>query len=210
MTCRVSSTELSWDSITISLEPSNVFQGKTLFSLFFDFSGQGDPSMLSPEAKLECWAAGYDDSGWPLSFTNELGNNGFPFLYHSAEGPNIELLDVKLEGKIEPGKELRAEITVKNSGESLQESFNISCIRLLGKKRIWLDFIQSQIASGQGVVKRVAVTIPEGDWEILVVVDEEQKIWELNEDDNAFTKSYSAPDEVNSLTYVIGGGGVVA
>ena len=70
-------------------------------------------------------------------------------------------------------------------------------------------YSQSQIASGQGVVKRVAVTIPEGDWEILVIVDEEQKIWELNEDDNAFTKSYSAPDEVNSLTYVIGGGGVV-
>ena len=68
-------------------------------------------------------------------------------------------------------------------------------------------YSQSQIASGQGVVKRVAVTVPDGDWEILVVVDEEQKIWELNEDDNTFTKSYSAPDEVSSLTYILGGGG---
>ena len=69
LTCRVSSTELTWEAITISLEPSNVFQGRTLFSFTFDFSGQGDPSLLSPEAQLDCWAAGYDDSGWPLSFT---------------------------------------------------------------------------------------------------------------------------------------------
>ena len=32
------------------------------------------------------------------------------------------------------------------------------------------------------------------------MVDEEQKIWELNEDDNTFTKSYVAPSEVSSLT----------
>ena len=211
LTCRVSSTELTWDSTTISLEPSNVFQGKTLFSFDFDFSSQGDPSMLSPEAKLECWAVGYDDSGWPLSFTKNLADNE-PWISVplSTEGPNIELLDVKLEGKIEPGKELRAEITVKNSGESLQESFNISVYQIVGDEKTLVGlYSQSQIASGQGVVKRVAITIPEGDWEILVMVDEEQKIWELNEDDNTFTKSYVAPSEVSSLTYVIGGGVVV-
>ena len=211
LTCRVSSTELTWDSTTISLEPSNVFQGKTLFSFDFDFSNQGDPSMLSPEAKLECWAFGYDDSGWPLSFTKNLADNE-PWISVplSTEGPNIELLDVKLEGKIEPGKELRAEITVKNSGESLQESFNISVYQIVGDEKTLVGlYSQSQIASGQGVVKRVAITIPEGDWEILVMVDEEQKIWELNEEDNTFTKSYAAPSEVSSLTYVIGGGVVV-
>ena len=177
LTCRVSSTELTWDSTTISLEPSNVFQGKTLFSFDFDFSNQGDPSMLSPEAKLECWAFGYDDSGWPLSFTKNLADNE-PWISVplSTEGPNIELLDVKLEGKVEPGKELRAEITVKNSGESLQESFNISVYQIVGDEKTLVGlYSQSQIASGQGVVKRVAITIPEGDWEILVMVDEEQK-----------------------------------
>ena len=212
LTCRVSSTELTWESITISLEPSNVFQGKTLFSFTFDFSSQGDPSLLSPEARLDCWAAGYDDSGWPLSFTSELADNqpwiSIPL---STIGPNIELLDVKLEGKIEAGKELRAEITVKNSGESLQESFNISVYTIVGGDKTLVGlYSQSQIASGQGVVKRVAVTVPDGDWEILVVVDEEQQIWELNEDDNTFTKSYSAPDEVSSLTYILGGGGILA
>ena len=106
---------------------------------------------------------------------------------------------------------MRAEITVKNSGESLQESFNISVYTIVGDEKTLVGlYSQSQIASGQGVVKRVAVTVPDGDWEILVVVDEEQKIWELNEDDNTFTKSYSAPDEVSSLTYILGGGGLLA
>ena len=208
----MSSTELTWEAITISLEPSNVFQGRTLFSFAFDFSGQGDPSLLSPEAQLDCWASGYDDSGWPLSFTTELADNQ-PWISVplSTVGPNIELIDVKLDGKIEPGKELRAEITVKNSGESLQESFNISVYTIVGNEKTLVGlYSQSQIASGQGVVKRVAITVPDGDWEILVAVDEEQKIWELNEDDNTFTKSYSAPDEVSSLTYILGGGGLIA
>ena len=54
--CQVISTEVQWEPVTISLVPSNVFQGKTLFSFNFDFSEQGDPSLLSPEAHIDCWA----------------------------------------------------------------------------------------------------------------------------------------------------------
>ena len=62
-------------------------------------------------------------------------------------------------GKSKPGKELRAEITVKNSGESLQESFNISVYTIVGDEKTLIGlYSQSQISSGQGVVKRVAVT----------------------------------------------------
>ena len=212
VSCQVISTELSWEPVTISLEPSTVFQGRTLFSFKFDFSGQGDPSILSPEARLDCWAEGIDDAGWPLTFTTELTENQ-PWISVplNSEGPNIELIDVKLDGIIEAGKEIRAEITIKNSGESLQESFNISVYKIVGGERTLVGlYSQSQIASGQGVVKRVAVTVPDGDWEILVVVDEDQRIWELNEDDNTFTKSYSAPDELSSFTYILGGGGILA
>ena len=209
ITCQVKSTELSWDPVTISMQPSSVFQGKTLFSFNFDFSAQGDPSLLSPEAQLDCWANGIDDSGWPLSFTSELAENQ-PWLSIplNTEGPNIELIGVELEGQIEPGKELRAEITVKNSGESLQDSFNITVYTIIdGDKTLVGKYTQTQIASGQGLVKRVAITIPEGDWELLVVVDEDQKIWELNEEDNTFSKKYSAPDEFSATLYIVAGGG---
>ena len=43
LTCMVSSTELNWDPVTISQEPSSEFQGKALFSFSFDFSNQGRP-----------------------------------------------------------------------------------------------------------------------------------------------------------------------
>ena len=96
LTCRVSSTELTWDSTTISLEPSNVFQGKTLFSFDFDFSNQGDPSMLSPEANQNVGPLDMMTLDG-LSFTKNLADNE-PWISVplSTEGPNIELLDVKL------------------------------------------------------------------------------------------------------------------
>ena len=127
----------------------------------------------------------------------------------STIGPNIELVDVKLDGMIEPGKELRAEISVMNSGESLQESFNITVYTIIDGERTLVGlYSQAKIASGQGIIKRVAVTVPDGDWELLVIVDEDQRIWELNEDDNTF-KTYSAPEEINLMLYLGAGGGVL-
>ena len=207
LTCRVKSTEVNWEPVTISTKPTNVFQGRTLFSFEFDFSGQGDPSLLSPEAQLECWASGMDDSGWNL--TTESQTEQWLIVPLTSDGPNIELVSVKLEGEIEAGKELRAEITVRNSGESLVEPFNITVYTVTeGEKTLVGRFSQTQISSGQGLVKRVAVKIPEGDWELLVVVDEDQKIWEINEDDNTYSKKYAAADVVSSSIYVIGASGL--
>ncbi len=212
ISCEVTSTEITWDPISISLAPSTVFQGKTLFSFVFDFSQQGDPSLLSPEAELNCWAEGKDDAGWSLAFTSELADNqpwiSIPL---TSVGPNIELVDVKLDGEIEVGRELRAEITVKNSGDSLEDSFNISVYTIVdGEKTLVGLYSQSKINPGQGIVKRVGITIPEGDWEILVVVDEEQRIWELNEEDNTFSKSFTSPEDGGSLSYIIIGGVILA
>jgi len=44
---------------------------------------------------------------------------------------------------------------------------------------------------------------------LLVVVDEDQRIWELNEDDNTFSKKYSAPEEINLMLYLGAGGGIL-
>ena len=211
LTCQVISTEVQWEPVTILLEPSNVFQGKTLFSFNFDFSDQGDPSQLSPEAQIDCWASGMDDAGWELQrFSGESLNDPWLTVPLSTIGPNIELVDVKLDGMIEPGKELRAEISVMNSGESLQESFNITVYTIIdGESTLVGLYSQAQIASGQGIIKRVAVTVPEGDWELLVIVDEDQRIWELNEEDNTFSKKYSAPEEMNLMLYLGAGGGIL-
>ena len=127
LTCQVLSTEVDWEPISISLMPASVFQGKTQFSFEFDFSALGDPTLLSLEARMDCWADGMDDAGWDLvKFSNS--NEEVPWLSVplSSVGPNIELVDVSLDGIIEAGKEIRAEISVKNTGEDLDDSFNIS------------------------------------------------------------------------------------
>ena len=212
LTCQVISTEITWDPVSILLQPTNVFQGKTLFSFNFDFSNQGDPSLLSPEARIDCWASGMDDAGWALErFSGESMLDPWLTVPLSTIGPNIELVDVKLDGNLEAGKELRAEISVMNSGESLQESFNITVYTIIDDEKTLVGrYSQAKISSGQGIIKRVAITVPEGDWELLVMVDEDQRIWELNEEDNTFSKKYSAPDEFNLMLYVGAGGGILA
>ena len=211
LTCQVISTEVEWPAITTSMIPTQEFQGKTLFSFTFDFSQQGDPSLLSPESRIDCWASGIDDAGWELISSTELPlSDPWLTLPLSEVGPNIELVDVKIDGVSEPGKEIRAEVSVKNSGESLQDSFNITVYTISGEEKTLVGrYSQSQISSGQGIVKRVSITVPEGDWTLLVMVDEDQRIWELNEEDNSFSKDYTAPEEFNTMLYVGGGLGVV-
>jgi hypothetical protein len=212
LTCQIISTDLQWPPLTRSVIPSTVFQGKTLFSFDFDFSQQGDPSLLSPEARIDCWASGKDDAGWDLiSSTNQSLIEPWLTLPLSTIGPNIELVEVKSEGNGEPGQEIRLEITVKNTGESLQNSFNITVYTISGEdKQLIGRYNQAQITSGQGIIKRVSVLVPEGDWTLEVVVDEEQHIWELNESDNTFSKDYYAPEEFNTGLYVGLGAGIIA
>ena len=205
LTCQVISTEVEWQPVTISMIPQQLFQGKTLFSYKFDFSELGDPSLLSPEAKLDCWASGSDDAGFELVDPSLIIENT-PWLSTtlSNDGPNIELVHVDTNGKIEAGKDIRVEISIQNSGESLQDSFNVSVYTISnGERTLVSRYNQAQIASGQGIVKRVLVKVPQGDWELEVVVDEEQNIWELNENDNTYSKTYTEHVDEKYSIYLI-------
>ena len=205
ITCQVISTEVDWQPVTISMGPQQLFQGKTLFSYEFDFSEQGDPSLLSPEAKINCWAFGFDDAGFELVDQSSITENT-PWLSAtlSDDGPNIELSNVEIKGKIEAGKDIRVEISIQNSGESLQDSFNVSVYTISnGERTLVSRYNQAQIASGQGIVKRVLVEVPQGDWELEVVVDEEQNIWELNENDNTYSKTYTEHADEKYSIYLI-------
>jgi len=209
--CQVISTTIQWPEIVLTSNPTNYFQDKTLFSYSFDFSQQGDPSILSPEAEIRCWAAGNDDSGLDLvSITGDSLLEPWMVIPLSSIGPNIELLDVKLDGNIEPGNEIKVEITIKNSGESLQESFNITVYTVANDEKTLVGkYTQSKIESGKGIVKRIAIEVPEGDWTLEVYVDEDENIWELNEDDNSFSKEYYAPEEINFMSYIAIASGIL-
>ena len=211
MSCQVKSTEFSWPVITNSKEKSTIFQGRSLFAFAFDFSEQGDPSTLSPEARIDCWLDGLDDAGWELiASNNNTVDEPWLSLPLNDIGPNIQLVEVKIDGELNPGSELRLEVVVKNTGEDLQDSFNITVHVVQGDERelIW-RYNQGQIKSGQGIVKRVAITIPDGDWSMEVSVDADQDIWELNEDDNTFVKDFEAVEETSFGLYAGIGIGIV-
>jgi LPXTG-motif cell wall-anchored protein len=210
ITCQVRSSEVDWEAMTISNPPSTEFQGKFVFSFYFDFSQSGDPTQLSPEARLDCWAQGMDDAGWDLISSTGLGlNEPWMTIPLSNIGPNIELVDVVIEGKTAPGSNLRLELIIQNTGEDLTKSFNITVhTNVSGVRTLIGLYSQSQINNGQGIVKRVSLTVPEGDWTLEVMVDSDQKIWELNEDDNTFSKQYLMPTEDNTNMYIGAGLGI--
>ena len=161
---------------------------------------------------MDCWATGMDDAGWNLvTFSNSEEEVPWLSVPLSSVGPNIELVDVSVDGIIEAGKEIRAEISFKNTGEDLDESFNISAYIIEdGERELIGKYSQPQITSGQGITKRIALIVPEGDWELLIIVDEEQNIWELNEEDNTFSKKYQSQDEVGSMLYIGGAIGILS
>jgi hypothetical protein len=129
----------------------------------------------------------------------------------STEGPNLELVGVELSDEPEPGKSIRVEITVLNSGESLQDSFNITVYIISNDERELVGiFSQSLMSAGQGITKLAPITVPEDDWTLEVFIDEEHKIWELNEEDNSFSKDYDGPEKFNFGLYTGIGAGIIA
>ena len=211
ITCQIKSTELDWQPITMSQLPSTEFQGKYVFSFYFDLSGGGDPTKLSIEARLDCWAEGMDDSGWDL--LNSTGDNlDLPWLSIPLTniGPNIQLVEVVSEGEVEPGRTIRLEVSIKNTGEDLTEKFNITVhTNVSGVRELVVLESQGQIKSGQGINKIFSLTVPEGDWILEVEVDSDNSIWELNENDNSYSKEYSVPIQDNTTMYIGGGVGIV-
>ena len=113
--------------------------------------------------------------------------------------------DVKINGDVKAGTKLRLDITIFNDGETLNTPFNISVYTVLdGEETLSAMHTQSEIYSGQTIVKRLSVTVPDGDWTLKVIVDEDSKIWELNEDDNTFQKDFKSSESIDS-GLIIGG-----
>ena len=89
-----------WEPVSLVRNSTTVFDGKTMFSFMFDFSELGDPSQLSQQADLNCWAEGADDSGWDL--VSSTGNSELdPWLEAPLNniGPDLALENVELTGE---------------------------------------------------------------------------------------------------------------
>ena len=107
-----------------------------MFSFLFD-QPLGDPSMLSEQADLTCWAEGSDDAGWELPSRPRGTRNSTPWLEAPLNniGPDLELENVEVSGSMEAGEPVRLSFFVKNSGEQLPTPFNTTIEVVQGDER---------------------------------------------------------------------------
>ena len=136
LTCQVRSLAQSWEPVSLIRNSTTVFDGKTMFSFMFDFSELGDPSTLSEQADLNCWAEGMDDAGWSL--VSSSGNSELdPWLEAPLNnvGPDLTLENVELSGTLEAGEKIRLSFFVVNGGEQLPTPFNATIELVQGDER---------------------------------------------------------------------------
>jgi len=213
LTCQVRSTEQNWQPVTLSRESSTIFDGKTMFAFNFDFSSLGDPSLLSNQARIACWANGYDDAGWQLD--SEYGNSELsPWLESTLNniGPDLELGEIKISGDTSPGSKLSLKVQLINAGENIQQPFNLSVFIVQGdEKTIAGRQLLYELGENTAVTMNSRITVPDGEWTLLISVDDEQLIWELDEENNVWTKDYDGSNQgFSTATILLSSGSIIA
>ena len=213
LTCQIRSFAQTWEPITLVRNATTVFDGKTMFSFQYDFSGLGDPSTLSEQANLDCWATGADDAGWSL--ISSTGNSELdPWLEAPLNniGPDLALENVELSGELKAGEKIRLSFFVTNGGETLDTPFNATIELVQGEERttIGRSVFYSMDANTAKSVKR-SFTAPEGTWTLEITVDQEAQIWEINEMNNVWNRTVSSSSSgFGAAAVLLGGGGFLA
>ena len=213
LSCQVRSLTKSWEPVSLVRNSTTVFDGKTMFSFMFDFSKLGDPSMLSEQANLNCWAGGTDDAGWELS--SSTGNSELdPWLEAPLNniGPDLGLENVELSGEFEPGEKIRLSFFVINGGEQLPTPFNATIELVQGEERtlVGRSVFYSMDANTAKSVKR-SFTAPEGTWTLEITVDKEGLVWEIDETNNVWNRTVQSDSGgLSGVTLMVGGGAIFA
>ena len=209
LTCQVRSLDESWPLLTLSKASSTVFDGKTMFSYLFDFSALGDPSLLSTQANIACWAEGSDDAGWELvatTGTSEL--EPWLVLPLSNIGPDVVIDDVEVTGSKEAGGTMRIAVKLVSAGEAIDEPFNISIYaESNGERTLVGREVVPKIGMNKATTFRSTIEVPSGTWTLYVEADAEKAIWEVDENNNAWNRTFSpASDGFGSGLALVGSG----
>lgn len=213
LTCQIHSLTKSWEPVSLIRNSTTVFDGKTMFSFMFDFSQLGDPSLLSEQANLNCWAQGTDDAGWSL--ISSTGNSELdPWLEAPLNnvGPDLGLENVELSGEFEAGEKIRLSFFVNNGGEQLPTPFNATIELVQGEERTLVGraVFYSMDANTAKSVKR-SFNAPEGTWTLEITVDKEGLVWEIDETNNVWNRTVE--DEAGGFggaTLMLGGAAIFA
>ena len=212
MTCQVRSTTIEWEPITLVREPMDVFDGRTLFSFRFNFSESGQPSLLGSQASLDCWASGTDDAGWNLvSQGTNSAESPWTSISLTSAGPDLQISKVSFDDELIANQEVTATVQVFNSGERIQDAFNVSVFLVRGDTSTLIaQKAFPGLDTSEAGNMRIIVDVPEGTWNLDVVIDSDAAIAELDESNNAWSETYQSSGEGFSATILVAGGSLVA
>ena len=208
LNCQIRSLDSTWNVTTMTRNATTIFDGKTMFSFSFDFSQLGDPSTLSQQANLMCWAEGMDDAGWEL--TSDVGNSELdPWLEAPLNniGPDLALENIEITQNAAVGESVRLSFFVVNEGETIDTAFNVSIELVQGDERtlIGRSIFSSMDENTAKSVKR-SFDAPEGTWVIEITVDQEGLIWEIDETNNLWTLTQTSESGGLGAVIIAGGG----
>ena len=210
VTCQVRSLENEWPALTLNRASSTVYDGKTMFSFVFDFSALGDPSELSTQANIACWAEGQDGAGFMLQAST--GNSELdPWLVLplNSIGPDVAITEVDVTGSTEAGGTMRIGVKLVSLGEAIDEQFNVSIYaESNGERTLVGREVVASIGMNTATTLRSTITVPSGSWTLHVEADAEQTMWEVDETNNAWNRSFGPQTDGMSTSVVLLGGGL--
>ena len=210
MTCQVRSLEIEWSALTLTRASSTVYDGKTMFSFVFDFSALGDPSELSTQANIACWAEGQDDAGFTLqASTGNSELDPWLILPLNSIGPDVAITEVDVSGSTEAGGTMRIGVKLVSLGEAIDEQFNVSIYAdSNGERTLVGREVVASIGMNTATTLRSTITVPSGAWTLHVEADAEQAMWEVDETNNAWNRSFEPTTEGMSTGVMLLGGGL--
>ena len=96
-------------------------------------------------------------------------------------------------------------MNILSLGEQIEVPFNISISVVQGDVSTVVGReLVSSISENTAINLRSVLTVPQGDWTLLIQVDPEQKIWELSEMNNVWSQNYTSQDDgISSLTIAL-------
>jgi hypothetical protein len=210
VTCQVRSLENEWPALTLNRASSTVYDGKTMFSFVFDFSALGDPSELSTQANIACWAEGQDDAGFMLqASTGNSELDPWLILPLNSIGPDVAITEVDITGSTEAGGTMRIGVKLVSLGEAIDEQFNVSIYaESNGERTLVGREVVASIGMNTATTLRSTITVPSGSWTLHVEADAEQTMWEVDETNNAWNRSFGPQTDGMSTSVVLLGGGL--
>ena len=129
----------------------------------------------------------------------------------TSAGPDLQVSKVTFDDELIAYQEVTATIQVFNSGERIEDAFNVSVFLVQDETNTLIaQKAFSGLDTSEAGNMRIIVEVPEGTWNLDIVIDSGATIAELDETNNAWSDTYQSSEEGFSATILVAGGSLIA